>query len=766
MKRSENTQNLAIETLTIDDELKQWQANLLNRNNRLNNEAIGYALNLLAFVPQNKTNMYGESCWHNGLAMAEIVNDLSVGTDAVIASLLYSSVQHGGLSLDNIQEHLGTNVAKLIKSTIEFGGIDKFYIELKQTQQHFYNIDNIRKMFLAIVDDVVAILIKLAERLQALRFATKLLKNNHPNAQTLQIQIARSVTDLYAPLANRLGISQLKWEMEDLAFRYIEPKIYYDISHFLNENRVSREKYIIDFIDNLTTLLQKSNIKNFNVTGRVKHIYSIYRKMQRKKTTLDNINDINAVRIFVPEVVDCYEVLSLVHNTWNYLSHEFDDYVANPKPNGYSSIHTAIVGPNNKIVEIQIRTYNMHDQAELGVAAHWLYKEGQVKTKINYEEKISLLRQVMDWQEEIADNEDKRQEVQKIFKDRVYVFTPQDDLLDLPTGSTPLDFAYRVHTEVGNRCVGAKINGAIVALNYKLKTSDRIEILTGKRSQPSRDWLNAELGFLHTAHARAKVLGWFKKQFYDNNLKLGIEILHKEIKRLGFGFNSINYEHLVKKLNYSNKNDLLVALGNKELKLSNVINIINQENTKNQEIKSLDKSIDSLENNIQENLAFNIKTEHEHKNQNKTIKGIEVQGVNNLLTHIANCCKPMPGDKIIGYVTQGKGIAIHRSDCKNILRASNLYPEKLITVSWGSNQKQKYAVDLVIEAQEQINLMRNTNDVLQNLEIKLLGLQYNVDKKSHLGRIYLTVEISDLELLQKLLRYLQNIHGVTQVWRV
>lgn len=756
MKRSYTTENLFSESSVVNSELKQWQEHLLSRNSRLDNEMIGYALNLLTFVPENKTNMYGESCWHNGLAMAEIVNDLSVGTDAIVASLLYSSVQYGGLSLDNIRENLGVNVAKLIKSTIEFGGIDKFYIELKQSQQHFYNIDNIRKMFLAIVDDVVAILIKLAERLQALRFATKLLKNNYPNAQALQLQIARSVTDLYAPLANRLGISQLKWEMEDLALRYIEPEAYYNISHFLQENRISREQYIVDFIAKLTQILDQAKVKDFNVTGRVKHIYSIYRKMQRKKTTLDNINDINAVRVFVPEIADCYEVLSIVHNTWDYLRHEFDDYVSNPKPNGYSSIHTAIIGPNNKIVEIQIRTYTMHEQAELGVAAHWLYKEGKVKTKINYEEKISLLRQVMDWQEEIADNEEKRQEVQKIFHDRVYVFTPQDDLLDLPTGSTPLDFAYRVHTEVGNRCIGAKINGSIVTLNYQLKTGDKVEVLTGKRSQPSRDWLNQELGFLHTAHARAKVLGWFKKQFYDNTLKVGTEILNKEIKRLGLDINCINYEQLVRKLNYHNKNDLLVALGNKELKITNVINAITQECTKDQH---------KLETYIQKNTVLHTNINPENKTQNKNVKGVEVSGVNNLLTHIANCCKPMPGDNIIGYVTQGKGIAIHRRDCKNISRAIDLYPEKLIEVNWGINDKQKYAVDIVIEAQEHINLMKNINDILHDLEVKMLGLQYKIDKKNQCGRVYLTVEISNLDLLQKILRYLQNIAGVDKVWR-
>lgn len=729
--------------------IEHWLVGIGINNSDADVNELRQALNLLALVGKDKLNPYGETCLQHGLAMASIVNDLGVDADAMAAALLYSSVQYGDLPLENISEHLGEKITKLINGAKQLAGIDEFYHDLAHGRQYNYNLDNIRKMFLAIVDDVVIVVIKLAERLYALRHVAK-FSDEHKQ------RVAKSVSALYAPLANRLGISQLKWEMEDLAFRYLEPDKYYKISKSLKENRITREKYIENFTRLLSEVLAQAQIKNFKVSGRVKHIYSIYRKMCRKNVGLENIYDVNAVRIFVPEVVDCYEALSAVHAKWQQILAEFDDYIANPKPNGYSSIHTAVIGPEDKIIEIQIRTFTMHEEAELGVAAHWLYKEGKVRAQIGYEEKIALLRQVMTWQEEVAGGEEKKREVQQIFRDRIYVFTPQNDLLDLPQGATPLDFAYRVHTEVGNRCVGAKVSGAIVPLNYQLKTGDRIEILTSKRGQPSRDWLNVELGFLQTSHARAKVLGWFKKQNYDEDLKVGQELLIKEQKRLGL--KQINLEQVAAYLKYKNKNDMLAALGTGELKLAVVMGAIDDELLKDREEKAQEKDNATI---VAETTAAAVQS----RAQSRTLPGVQIHGVDNLLTHMASCCKPVPGDKVVGYVTQGRGISIHRCDCHNILHAQKDRSERLLSVEWGKTQQKRYPVDLVVEAFDRTGLVRDITNIFADEGVMVSGLQFVADKKEQIAHVYITIEVENLEIFSKLLTQIAQVSGVLKTWR-
>ena len=733
--------------------MNDWLAEVAKRNTLIDIDILSQAVGLLALVGQDKLTPYGESCLQHGLAMANIVNDLGVDADAVAAALLYSSVQYGDLPLENVSEHLGDKVAKLINGAKQLIGIDDFYRSLMDKQQYHYNLDNIRKMFLAIVDDVMIVIIKLAERLYALRHVADF-------ADKQKTQIAKSIAEIYAPLANRLGISQLKWEMEDLSFRYLEPDTYYKISKSLKENRITRETYIENFICLLTDVLTQTKIKDFKVSGRVKHIYSIYRKMQRKQVGLENIYDINAVRVFVPTIASCYEVLSAVHASWEQILAEFDDYIANPKPNGYRSIHTAVVGPQDKVIEIQIRTFSMHEEAELGVAAHWLYKEGKVKSQMGYEEKIMLLRQVMSWQEEVVGGEEKKKEIQQIFRDRVYVFTPQNDLLDLPFGATPLDFAYRVHTEVGNRCIGAKINGQIVPLSYKLQTGERIEILTAKRGQPSRDWLNAELGFLQTPHARAKVLAWFKKQHYADDLKIGQSLLAKEQKRLGM--KQIHVEQIATKLDYKSKDDMLAALGSGELKTGDIFNVVDTELLREHEQR---QQADRKDNMAVVAEAAVLASQVRVQEQMQALPEVQVQGVDNLLTHMASCCKPVPGDKIIGYVTQGRGVSIHRSDCANIVRAEQERPERLLAVNWGEMQHKHYQVDLVIEAFDHSGLARDITGVFADAGVMVAGLQYVADAQKQIAHIYITIEVESLDIFNKILLNIEKISGVLKAWR-
>jgi len=740
--------NSPIQIIDDDNAIKNWTEEILSRNPFLDKNVLEQALHLLELVGKDKINPYGETCLQNGLALAFIVSELGVDAEGIAAALLYGSVQYGDLPLENVSDHLGEKIARLIGGAKQLVGIDDFYRALAHGRQYQYSLDNIRKMFLAIVDDVVIVVIKLAERLYALRGVSKF-----PAEQ--QKQVAQSVAAIYAPLANRLGISQLKWEMEDLSFRYLEPDQYYKISKALKENRLTREKYIIAFIDSLNDFLKQEQIKDFKVTGRVKYIYSIYRKMQRKNIDVQNIYDINAVRIFVPTIADCYEALSALHNKWEHITTEFDDYIANPKPNGYRSIHTAIIGPEEKIVEIQIRTFVMHEESELGVAAHWLYKEGRVKSQVSYEEKIALLRQVMSWQEEVAGSEEKQQEIKLIFRDRVYVFTPQNDLLDLPQGSTPLDFAYRVHTEVGNRCVGAKINGSIVPLNYQLQTGDRIEILTSKRGKPSRDWLNIELGFLHTPHARAKVLGWLKKQNYDYNLEVGQELWIKEQRRLGV--KKVNLDQIAAQLQCKNKSDMFVALGCGELKIAEIIGAVNAESLRDGDNKSSEKS--EIE------ISEEVRIAAQARVQSRVLPGVQVQGIDNLLTHMASCCKPVPGDKVIGYITQGSGVSIHRNDCRNILRAQRERSERLLPINWGVADKQRYPVDIVVEAFDRAGLVRDITSVFADAGLMVTGLKFVVDKKEQLARVYITIEVGSVAILGEILSQITQVTGVLKAWR-
>ncbi len=597
------------------------------------------------------SQLAGEDYCRQGLAIASILNTLNVDSDTLSAAIVYKA----GLDCEDMTEHLGSRISNLIQRAKQMDGISELYKAVAHHKYHHPKVDNIRKMLLAMVNDVRAVLIKLAEQLLMLREA-KLLNERQKQ------QISQETMAIYAPLANRLGIGAIKWEMEDLAFRYLETEKYRQISQALNQKRVERERYVQQVIDELTEMLYRAGIKDMQVTGRVKHIYSIYRKIQRKNVAFSEIYDTTAVRVIVPTVEDCYTVLSNVHTVWPNIPEEFDDYIAVPKVNGYRSIHTAVVGPEDKCVEIQIRTCEMHEAAELGMAAHWVYKEGPQKSSA-YEAKIAWLRQVMDWQQEITQIEDSIDEVQKIFSDRIYVFTPMGDIIDLPQGATVLDFAYQIHSEVGHRCRGAKVDGAIVNLTHCLESGNSVKILTRKESRPSRDWLNPRLGFLNSSRTRTKVRNWFRKQDFEKNIVLGQRLLEKELRRLRI--KNINITDAARKLGFKISDELFAALGHGGIKINSIIHLLEQ---------NLETSVPKAE----------IPTLAPARSiPSKKFSSIEILGVDNLLTHLANCCHPVPGDPIAGYITRGRGVSIHHRNCFNILRAGKQKPERLVDVHWG-----------------------------------------------------------------------------------
>ncbi len=517
-------------------------------------------------------------------------------------------------------------------------------------------IEVLRKMLLAMVQDIRVVLIKLAERTQTMRR----LANASPEQQQL---IARETQGIFAPLANRLGVWQIKWELEDLSLRFLEPQLYKQVAKLLDERRADREQYIADVLTLLKRELAQAGIQA-DVTGRPKHIYSIINKMKRKQLEFSELYDVRAVRILVPELRDCYTVLGMIHNLWQPIPGEFDDYIANPKSNGYRSLHTAVIGPRDLAIEVQIRTIEMHQHSELGVAAHWRYKEGG-KSDARFDEKIAWLRQILEWKEDIADSGDMLEQFKsELFQDHVYVLTPQGKVIDLPKGATPVDFSYTLHTDLGHRTRGAKVNGNIVPLNYKLQNGQRVEILTSKIGSPSRDWLSPNLGYLQSARARAKVRQWFKMQNFDENVAQGRAQLDKELHRLGV--TSVNQEKIAQRLHFNKLEDFLAAIGRNEVTQHQIVVAIQEE----------------MPGRIEESKPVQVRTVA----TSTTPTGVLVGGVGNLMTKTAQCCHPAPPDVIVGYVTRDRGITLHRKDCPAMLHLPENRRDRMLEAQWGSKQ--------------------------------------------------------------------------------
>ncbi|SDJ56211.1 GTP diphosphokinase [Microbulbifer yueqingensis] len=682
----------------------------------------------------------GASSYLTGLEMAEILADLQVDGEALCAAVLYRAVREKRLQLKVVEEEFGKKVAKLIRGVLRMAAIRS---RSADTDSHSArgaveeHSENIRRMLVALVDDVRVALIKLAERTCAIRAA----KNADPAKRR---RVAREVADVYAPLAHRLGIGHIKWELEDLSFRYLEPDDYMQIARLLDEKRLDRQKYIDEVLELLRGELVRADIEG-EVYGRAKHIYSIWRKMRRKNIGFSQVYDIRAVRILVPTVRDCYAVLGIVHNLWRNIPNEFDDYIASPKENGYRSLHTAVIGPERKVLEVQIRTFAMHEEAEYGVCAHWRYKgtDKDSQGRDSYEQKISWLRQVLDWHEEVGGNP-LQDDLQSSEADtRIYVFTPDGHVVDLPSGATPLDFAYKIHTEIGHRCRGAKVDGRIVPLNHELQTANQVEILTGKREAPSRDWLSPGMGYITTSRARAKIIHWFKQQARDQNIADGRAILDGEFKQLALI--DFDFAALAAKLNMHSLDDLYAAVGAGDIGVGQVLNAAQRmvKVEKAESVPSLTASVARSDGQAD----------------------VYIDGVGNLLTHIARCCNPVPGDEIMGYITLGRGVSIHRKDCANMLRMQAEEHERVLQVEWAEKPRELYAVEIMIEAYDRHGLLRDITAMLDHQRINITAMQTCSNKHKHTVDMVLTAEIHNFEELSRVLHRINQLPNVASAKR-
>ncbi len=678
-------------------------------------------------------------CFLAGLDIAHLLADLHLDCDCLVAGIVYRAVREQRLDIDTVESRFGSRVVELVRGVLRMAAIsaptgEKAKPVLGQADGQK---DNIRKMLISLVDDVRVALIKLAERTCAIRA----VKNDEVRRQ----RVAQEVFDVYAPLAHRLGIGQLKWELEDLSFRYIYADAYRKIASLLDGKKLERDRFISRVKSELGLVLDSAAIE-FEIEGRAKNIYSIWRKMQRKGIGFSQVLDIRAVRILVPEIKDCYATLGLVHGLWRNIPNEFDDYIANPKENGYRSLHTALIGPEGKVLEVQIRTHEMHEEAELGVCAHWRYKgtDSRGGSLANtYEEKIAWLRQVLDWHEETGDARGVAEQFSfDVAQDRVYVFTPQGDVVNLAQGATPLDFAYHVHTEVGHKCRGAKVNGSIVPLTYTLKTGERVEVLLNKDGEPKRDWLQSGQGYLRTSRARAKVQHWFKAQTREANIDAGRHLLEREFKRLAL--TSIDYKRVAKKVQINTIDDMYAAVGSGDITSAQVLNAAQ----------------DLVESRPEPTLKLKKSGSSSYRNP------VQVRGVGNLLTQMAGCCKPLPGDAIGGYITQGKGVSVHREDCNRFISLHNSSPERIIDVAWGDSPRTDYKVDVAIEAYDRQGLLRDITELFANARINVLSIVTSTNKKSHTATMRLTVEVPNLGFLSKLLERINRLNNVISVVRV
>ena len=679
-----------------------------------------------------------ELMW-DGIEMAEILYGLNMDDDSLVAAMLFPLVKGNIIDLVQVKEDFSNQVKNLVKGVLEMENIR----QLSSNSASDLQIDNIRRMLLAMVDDFRCVVIKLAERITYLR-----TKNRYSEEDI--VLAAKECSHVYAPLANRLGIGQLKWELEDYCFRALHPQCYRQIAKFdLGERRVDREKYIANFVADLTASL-KEELDEVQVYGRPKHIYSIWKKMQKKNLRFDQLFDIRAVRVIVPKLEDCYTALSIIHTQYKHLPEHFDDYIAQPKPNGYQSIHTVVLGESDKPIEVQIRTQKMHDDAELGVAAHWKYKEGATAGRSGYEEKIVWLRKLLAWQNDIADSGDVLDEMRsQVFDDRVYVFTPRGEVIDLPKDATPLDFAYAIHSEIGHRCIGAKVAGKIVPFTYNLKMGDQVEIITQKQPNPSRDWLNPNTGFVNTSKARSKIIAWFKKLDREKNIPIGREALEAEMTKLGLTYKQIE-TYALPRYNLKQMDDLYAGIGGGDIKLNQLSHYLQSrliKPTAEQEDEAVLKQLN--------------KNSHQKAQNGQVI----IEGVGNLMHSIARCCQPIPGDPIVGYITQGRGISIHKADCEQLFELQSLNPTRVVEAQWGSYAGEGLSLTIRIIANDRNGLLRDVSAIMANEKVNVLSVASRIDAKRSLAIINMEIQMNNVAMLNKILARITLLDDVIEARR-
>jgi len=691
----------------------------------------------------------GDPYINHCLAVAAILIEYSMPAEVVVAGLLHDTIEDTKVTYEDLKRDFGEGVANLVQGVTKLTELPRVSrgehreealrkngdAEAAESEADRRNrkrelaTETLRKTFLAMDNDVRVVLIKLADRLHNMRTLGFFPENKRR-------RIAQETLDIFAPLANRLGIWQIKWELEDLAFRYVNPEKYKEIAEQLAVRRDSRETEMQGITERISKLLVEGGVKA-EISGRPKHIYSIYHKMQEKGKPFDLVRDVRGVRLIVPDVSACYAALGLIHTHWRPIPGEFDDYIAAPKDNFYQSLHTAIIYDDGKPVEVQIRTREMDENAEFGIASHWRYKEGGSRDK--YDERINWLRRVMEWRQDVEDAQEFVDSMKTdVFKDRVYVFTPHGDIIDLPAGSTPIDFAYHVHTSVGDRCRGAKVNGKLIPLDYELHTGEQVEILTAKQGGPSRDWLNPSLGLVRTQRARSKIKAWFKKQDSQQNVTSGKALLEHEIVRLGLSeLDDKSLEELAH--NFDRKlEDLYEGLGNGDVSIGRVVN-------KLLETKETDDMLVAVPPTSESTPSDNV----------------TVLGLKDILTGIAKCCNPTPGDPIIGYITRGRGATIHRQDCPNVLRLRDR--ERLVKVSWGEKVL-TYPVPIRISAYDRQGLMGDITTLLNGENVNIVDVQVRVAK--NLADLRLVIEVRDIAQLSRILGRIENLPNVLEAQRV
>jgi GTP pyrophosphokinase len=670
-----------------------------------------------------------------GQEMVEILHELHMDDETLQAALVFPFCQIHELDEETVNTRFGPEIGSLIAGVRRMDAIKTLQSRNRQDENH---VDGLRRMLLSMVEDVRAVVIKMAERICTLHS----VKDADEESRVI---VAHECASIYAPLANRLGIGQLKWELEDLSFRYLHPNTYKRIASMLDEKRSDREQYIVDIVTKLQSLLDAEGIKA-EVIGRPKHIYSIWKKMQKKQLTFEELFDIRALRIVAERLQDCYAALGIVHTNWKHIPKEFDDYIATPKQNGYQSIHTVIVGPQGKSIEIQLRTQQMHQDAELGVAAHWKYKEGTSGKTAGSEERLNWLRKILQWQEEMAESGNLVEELRsQVFDDRVYVFTPKGDVIDLPLGSTPLDFAYYVHSNVGHRCNGAKVNKRIVPFTYKLQSGDQVEVLTGKHPSPSRDWMHPGLGYVHSARARATIHSYFKKQDKDKNADAGREILERELSKVDLPLKLA--ADATNKFNANTLDDLYAAIGVGDVRVMTVVHYLVQKHAP----PPAEPELPAIK--------------QRRAKPRKGNQAIIAEGVGNLLSQLAKCCQPVAGEAILGYITQGKGVSVHKENCPQLANLLEQHPERQIEVSWSVEHQTSFQTEVVVYCHDRVGILRDITTVLSNEKVGLLGVNSLSNKNQNTAMIKLSLEVSDASSLSRVADKLKQLSDVTDVSR-
>lgn len=717
---------------TFDDLIRSF-GSLSTRERAL----VKHAYDFAEEAHKGQKRLSGEDQLVHCIEVARTLADLKMDAATIAAGLLHDVVEDTPITSAQLREEFGEEISGLVSGVTKMDRVSLDTERAPKGKPRDREAEYLRQTLLTMDVDIRVVLIKLADRLHNMRTLGHLPHDR-------QQRMARETMDIFAPLASRLGIWQFKWELEDLSFRYLDPEHYKAIARSIDERRASRDQFVDKVVGDLKAKLMEEKI-SAEVTGRPKHIYSIWRKMERKDISYDQVLDVQGVRIVVPDIVTCYQALGVVHQIWHPIAGAFDDYIAMPKDNFYQSLHTAVMLSGNRTLEVQIRTPEMHANAEYGVAAHWLYKEGNKHHDEAFERRLKHLRKLMEVGRHVEDANEFLEVMQSdVFRDRVYVFTPRGDIIDLPTGSTPIDFAYHIHTDIGDRCRGARINGKLISLDYTLQVGDRVEILTARRGGPSRDWLNPSLGYVKTKRAISKIRQWFRKQDREKMIAMGRDVLDRELKRLGL--EKMSHDQVAILFGFDTSEELLAQIGFGDVHPQQIATKVLEIDKRN--------ALDEQENNFLVGDSF-VPTPR------LSPQGIRIQGTGGLLTTLARCCNPVQGDEIIGYITRGRGVTIHRLDCRNVLNLTE--QERLIAVDWGDAVDERYTVSVVISAYDREGLVRDIGAAVADEHINMRDL--SIRTHNHIATFSVTMEVASAAQLSRILAKIERLPNVMEARR-